>query len=330
MEPVDKPDASDLLDVDHLPVAEVALRSLAAADSPRRSGESPEHVRRLAESEVTLPPILVHRSTMRIVDGMHRLRAAMLRGHEDIEVRYIDGDEASAFVLAVRANIAHGLPLTVADRKAAAARIMDMYPHWSDRMIARVTGLAARTVAAGRQRLSEDKQQLDTRVGRDGRVRPVNGAARREIAARLMSGNPAASLRDIARRTGLSPETVRSVRAQMDAARPSGSAQPDAHATADRIRRKRSVSRRPGHGSPSRVSALQALRADPAFRSNEFGRSLLRMLSSYLILEKCRSQFIENVPAHCLNRVAEAARTCAQGWQDFAKCAEELESFRSP
>src|SRR5690349_6262411 len=95
-------------DVARLPTGTVRLSSLVICDTPRRSGESLEHVRRLAESEDELPPIVVHRPTMRVIDGMHRLRAAELRGQQEIEVRFFDGDEASSFVLAVRANIAHG------------------------------------------------------------------------------------------------------------------------------------------------------------------------------------------------------------------------------
>ncbi|MFC7729983.1 hypothetical protein [Actinomadura keratinilytica] len=69
-----------------------------------------------------LPPILVHRRTMRVVDGMHRLRAARLQGRCEIGVRFVDGPDADVFVAAVRANIGHGLPLSLADREAAAAR----------------------------------------------------------------------------------------------------------------------------------------------------------------------------------------------------------------
>ena len=317
------PDPPHLVDVEDLPTEKVPISSLVAADSPRRSGESAAHVRRLAQSEEPLPAILAHRPTMRVIDGMHRLRAAELRGQEHIDVRYVDGDEACAFVLAVQANTAHGLPLTLADRKVAAERIMETYPHWSDRMIAQATGLAAKTVAARRKRLSGEKQHLDVRVGRDGRARPVNGAARREAAARLISDNPAASLREIAERTGISPETVRSVRAQiMDSTRPAGAQPVNGAETASRPRRDRPGRQRSRHKVPAGVSALEALRADPAFRSNERARSLLRMLSSCAVLDEACSELIENVPVHCLERVADAARACAQGWQNFTERVE--------
>jgi hypothetical protein len=61
---------------------------------------------------------------MRVIDGMHRLRAAQLRGDHGVEVKFFDGDADEAFIAAVRANITHGLPLTLADRKAAAQRIL--------------------------------------------------------------------------------------------------------------------------------------------------------------------------------------------------------------
>src|SRR5256885_8556385 len=126
----------------------VPIDSLLPADSPRLSGESMEHARVLAASEAVLPPIVVHRSTRRVIDGMHRLKAAALRGQSDIVVRFYEGDNDEAFIVAVETNIAHGLPLSLADRTAAAVRIIATRPQWSDRRIASITGLAATTVGS--------------------------------------------------------------------------------------------------------------------------------------------------------------------------------------
>ncbi|MFD1048734.1 serine hydrolase, partial [Kibdelosporangium lantanae] len=93
----------------------VPIDSLLPADSPRLSGESMEHARMLAASEAELPPIVVHRPTRRVIDGMHRLKAAALRGQDDILVRFYEGDDEDAFIVAVETNIAHGLPLSLAD-----------------------------------------------------------------------------------------------------------------------------------------------------------------------------------------------------------------------
>ena len=70
---------------------------------------------------------------MRVIDGTHRLRAALLRGVDVIDVLYFDGPDADAFVLAVELNHTHGLPLSRADRTAAAERIIGSHPDWSDR-----------------------------------------------------------------------------------------------------------------------------------------------------------------------------------------------------
>src|ERR1051326_1883704 len=57
-------------------VVAVPLLSLLPADSPRLNGEDRAHILRLAETETPLPPILVDKRTMRVIDGMHRLMAA--------------------------------------------------------------------------------------------------------------------------------------------------------------------------------------------------------------------------------------------------------------
>src|SRR5687768_2708992 len=86
-------------------VVRVTVNSLVASDSPRLNGESMTHAQALANSDASLPPIVVHRRTMRVIDGMHRLRAARLRGQHEIDVRFFDGSEEDAFVIAVAANV---------------------------------------------------------------------------------------------------------------------------------------------------------------------------------------------------------------------------------
>jgi transposase-like protein len=306
--------------------------------SPRRSGENIDHARALAESEDELPPIIVHRQTMRVIDGMHRLRAASLRGEAEIMVRYFDGDESSSYVLAVKANIAHGLPLSLADRKAAAGHIIGLYPHWSDRAIAAVAGLASKTVGVIRKntlqedqpRSGEEYQELgDARIGQDGRVRPRNSSQRREIAAKLISENPDASLREIARKAGISPETVRRVRAQLSndqlLSPPSNKGRREPRALASD---NESLGHTPGRVAPRQLDQarrLQSLREDPAFRSTEVGRYLLQMLSVSQRLDGDAQAFAANIPAHCVVRLCHAARACARAWSDFADKIERLD-----
>ena len=94
----------------------VPIELLKFADSPRLEGEKPDHIRVLAGVDTDLPPILVHRQTMTVLDGMHRLRAAIQNGQREIRVQFFIGSHEDAFVAAVQANISHGLPLSLADR----------------------------------------------------------------------------------------------------------------------------------------------------------------------------------------------------------------------
>jgi len=62
--------------------------------------------------------------------------------------------------------------------------------------------------------------------------------------------------------------------------------------------------------------------ADPAFRSTDSGRTLLRLLAASRALQEGATEFLQNAPAHSLGRLAEAARECAWEWQAFAAEAE--------
>ena len=71
----------------------VPLSSLLPAFSPRIDGEDDEHIKMLADVGNELPPILVHRPTMRVIDGMHRLGAATMRGDAMIRVQFFERSE---------------------------------------------------------------------------------------------------------------------------------------------------------------------------------------------------------------------------------------------
>ncbi|WP_333767772.1 ParB/RepB/Spo0J family partition protein [Streptomyces sp. IBSBF 2435] len=294
--------------------------SLLPADSPRLAGEVEEHARTLAESQAALPPIVVHRSTMRVVDGMHRLRAATLRGDKHIEVRLVEGAAEDAFVLAVELNAEHGLPLSRQDRTAAALRIIESHPHWSDRRIAAVTGLSPGGVGALRSRADAPVAQLTLRTGRDGRNRPVNGAAGRIAASRVIAESPGASLREIASRAGVALATARDVRNRMRLGqdpvppklRPAGSGYSAG-----------SGPRESGLPVPAPApvisgSVLARMRRDPSLRMSQTGRALLQLLASHLLTDEQRQDLIAGVPAHRAADVAHAARLCADRWLQFA------------
>lgn len=309
-------------------VVEVAVSALSVTDSPRVAGEDPEHIQALAVAQAELPPILVHHSTMRVIDGVHRLRVAKLRGDEYIAARFFSGDEKDAFVLAVKSNIEHGLPLSLADRKVAAARIIGTHPQWSDRMIASVVGLAARTVAEIRRQDTRGTVQLASRIGQDGRVRPVNGAGGRILASELIADNPGLSLRQIARAAGISPETARDVRNRLGRGEdpvpgPRGRRKPEPSERPGPRRVEPAPSPVPGRYSrESRAAVIERLKADPALRFTETGRTLLRLLHVHMMKAEEWENIGENIPPHCGGIIASLARECAQIWKEFADLVE--------
>src|SRR5256885_2071124 len=77
---------------------QMRVDALRDADSPRAKGVDVDHVRTLAEAGGKLPPIIVHRATMRVIDGMHRLTVARLEGRIEVGVRFFDGTEDEAFL----------------------------------------------------------------------------------------------------------------------------------------------------------------------------------------------------------------------------------------
>lgn len=303
------------------------IRSLLAADSPRRGGEDADHARMLARTGAELPPVLVHRGTMRVIDGTHRLRAALLRGEETIEARLFDGSEPDAFVLAVKLNTAHGLPLAFADRTAAAERIIASHPAWSDRAIAEATGLGATTVRGIRARAAASDGSA-RRIGRDGRMHPVDGAGGRLRAAEIIRTRPDASLREVAKEAGVSPTTAGDVRQRI---RRGEDPVPPV-----RLRRRRTGSTSAlAHGRPaaartavqpaptSDVTAmLRGLANDPALRLSESGRALLRWMMSHAIHSGEASRVAETVPPHSSYIVAAVARRCADEWLQLAQRVE--------
>ncbi|MER6567957.1 ParB N-terminal domain-containing protein [Streptomyces sp. NPDC001093] len=309
--------------------------SLRAGESPRLNGDDKAHIARLAETEGPLPPILVDRRTMRVIDGMHRLMAASLQGRQSIDVVFFDGSEADAFLRGVQENVTHGLPLTQADRRAAAERIIGTHPHLSDRAIGQVTGLAARTVAAIRKRSTEESAQSNARVGRDGRVRPLDSSEARRRAAELLTGQPRASLRHVARAAGISPATVLDVRKRLERGespvpqRPaatgtdgSGEAAAEAAAAASPAREPLDPPRRPGTRTPAAAdpaATVERLLRDPSLRNTERGKGMLRLLHINAVGEAQLPDTVEAVPPHCAAIVVQLARHYSKMWQDFAK-----------
>ncbi|MDF3293947.1 winged helix-turn-helix domain-containing protein [Streptomyces sp. RB6PN23] len=225
---------------------------------------------------------------------------------------------------AVRSNTAHGLPLSMVERKAAALQILRDYPYCSDRSLSTVVGLSAKTVAMLRRSTVDPPQSNGGRIGRDGRVRPGSAVQGRLHASRVLRANPGASLRDVARQSGISLSTAHDVKRrlrngqdpvptqQRGASRASCQAVPDGCLT--------------GLGSgdaahptkPPSLVQLLFLRRDPALRATETGRALLRLVIAHEAALAGDGELLSGVPPHCAPAMAEVARDVARIWCQFA------------
>lgn len=279
-------------------VHELSIDTINCSNNVRVNGENLDHVNVLAQVEIELPPILVHRKTMRVIDGMHRLRAAAARGDTTIMVQLFDGDENEAFIRGVEANIAHGMPLTLADRKVATRRIIAMYPQWSDRRIAAVTGLSHKTVGTVRRLSTGEIPQLDARIGLDGRVRNVRERANEGPDEPPVGEQPATPDSPADAGTGLDMQ-----RSNRD------------RAANDRIL--------------DRPTVVRNLRADPSLRFTEAGRALLRWLDACPNSPLEIEELVKRVPDHCVNLIIAFALKNSEDWQSFAAELGRRERFKS-
>jgi hypothetical protein len=303
--------------------ASLAVSSLTLGETPRSVETHIEHVRALADVAGTLPPILVHGPSRRVIDGVHRVRAAMLCGEQTIRARIYSGSLDDAFVLAVNLNAKHGLTLSRPERMNAAERILRSHGQWSDRMIAGITGLSAGTIRKLRQGSAESAAQPATRVGRDGRSRPVNSAAGRERARQLLVESPTAPVRAVAREAGVSAATVLDVRRRLAAGE---------DAIPQRLRNGGSLNNEipvkeicqtPDLSEPKApdvdVPAMLArLSNDPSIRLNGLGRFLLRWMMMSQHGMDASWQIIDAVPDHCVGTVATLARNYSARWAELA------------
>jgi ParB-like chromosome segregation protein Spo0J len=340
-----------LLNEPEAAIHRVPVESLLLADSPRLKGLSHDHIQALAESMTEFEPILVQRDAGRVVDGMHRLQATILRGEHDIAVRYVEGTLAELFILSVKANISHGLPLTLKDRKAAVVRILAYQPHWSDRAIAAVAGVSPKTVGAARGRLSNEESphsnQSTVRVGRDGRARPVDMPERREKALALLAEQPDVTLREIAEEAGVSISTVHRMRQGLrscpaapipDKRTPASSTAASANKETSIIAPRTVATPQQGprlasvpnsSGQPSRETARAPVRAmdilsnDPSIRFTDSGRALLRWLNGQAQGLAAGERLIAAVPPHCVRSVAEVAGHYAREWERLAATLQQ-------
>jgi ParB-like chromosome segregation protein Spo0J len=188
-------------------VEQVEISGLSFGYSPRSTPIDQAHVRALAEVIDQLPPIVVERDSLKLVDGAHRVAAFELVGRSHIPAVFFAGETTEALALAVQANIKHGKPLTRAERQAAAAKLLRLCPERSDRWLGDVCGLSHSTVAKIRR--DTDRNKVAVRTGRDGRRRPVDAAVGRARAEQAIADMPGASIRTVAAAAGVAAATAK-------------------------------------------------------------------------------------------------------------------------
>jgi hypothetical protein len=168
---------------------------------------------------------------------------------------------------------------------------------------------------------------VHTRVGIDGKARPLNSAAGRLRAAQVLAERPHASLREVARLAGISPATVSDVKRRLAVGEPPVGALPAppevgaphaphaphvAEETTQPRSRRRAV---PVTHDPG--NALEKLLRDPSLRQKEIGRELLRLLHHNAIVMKGWPELVAAVPHHCTRTTADLARQYAESWGKF-------------
>ena len=106
-----------------------------------------------------LPPLMVVTTGDRVVlyEGRHRYEALLALGSETALVQSVvlpDGRDLVefAFEMALGASAVSALPLTLAEKRGAASRLLATRPDYADRQIARLAGLSHQTIGRLRSR----------------------------------------------------------------------------------------------------------------------------------------------------------------------------------
>jgi len=130
------------------------------------------------------------RNRFSILDGWHRLSAARRIGRQSIEADVITGTPSEAMLAAMRANLTHGLQLTLEERKRACLRTIEALKEAdgtqpSNEVVARELGMPESTLRSYRTELeAKGLIQAPAKVkGLDGKVQ----AARKPAAVKLKS-----------------------------------------------------------------------------------------------------------------------------------------------
>ncbi len=293
----------------------LSLSELRVDRSLREDGIDPRHVEALSELGGHFSPVLVWGPDNLVVDGAHRVEAAKRLGLTTIPAQSFGGSMVDAFVESVQRNSKHGLPLTLRDRIRAARRIVRILPEWSDRRIAKVCGLSFTTVGRVRRDTSTtEAAHTSTRIGLDGRRRPVEPGTTRQRVMKALEHNPTGSLRTIAAEACASPETVRTVRNSLQADRFIGSNQSlRSGRAAPRVKEQLQSTPRP--------NVLKHIKGDSALTSCTNGERLLKWLESASVVDRW-PDYVELIPLGRIYELADEAMRLSEQWVSFARTLE--------
>jgi ParB-like chromosome segregation protein Spo0J len=295
--------------------AEVDIATLKKGILLRLGGEDLEHAQSLAYRLDDCPPILIESSTAMVIDGAHRVLAARLLDRKTITARYFTGTHEEAFVEAVKANVAHGKPLTLAEREAAAKTVLGIHGDWSNRLVAQVCGLSDKTVGRLRKTTAEIPQST-ARIGRDGRQRPTDTRQLRTEIATALRAKPDARPDDLARSLSTSPTTVRDVRKRLDRG-------DDPLPSGRTVRPTRPVSYRESEERRTRSTAGVDWTNDQAILSLPGGGGFAEWLAQTKIESRHWEAHLSEIPLGRIPLLIADAKSRAAQWTNFADSLEE-------
>ena len=145
-----------------------------------------EYGERMTDGDV-FPPVIAFATGEALVlaDGFHRVAAAKRAGLHAITARVKHGTLRDAVLHALRENLTHGLPMTAAERRAGARRLLadPEWSQWSDREIARHCGLTSMSI--GRLRAGAAPEHLNNVKAAPRKYRAADGRVRTMDVSRL-------------------------------------------------------------------------------------------------------------------------------------------------
>jgi hypothetical protein len=196
-------------------------------------------------------------------------------------------------------------------------------------MVSSACLLSPKTVAAIRSRPTREAPALDARVGRDGKVRPIDPAAGRRRAAQVLTERPELPLRAIAREAGVSPSTAANVRARIRAGKDPVQVErsrPPTKVSPPRTMTSRNLDPSDAeclHLIDPKVSAVRTLEVDRSFRDDPERHALLAFLETRIVDPSTLESFLQCVPLSRVYVIADIAHSCEAAWGSFARALEQ-------